>query len=176
MTSRVIIPFNNNPSSVSVKTASYTIPAGKYAQVYIECDSGGIFTIDGANAVVTSAFVNVDAAATNATMSYTVPVGFKFRLASAGSSTNNAVVINGATYADFGITAGSSAAITGVTIGPGGTVSISNTTYQAQQQLTGIQEPSNATHRQATFWVKSGTVISGSGNWKAVVQEFYSIS
>ena len=34
MSSKVLIPFNNNPASTSVKTASYTIPAGKYAKIY----------------------------------------------------------------------------------------------------------------------------------------------
>ena len=33
MTSRVIVPFDNNPTSTSIKTTSYTVPAGKYARV-----------------------------------------------------------------------------------------------------------------------------------------------
>ena len=48
MSSKVLIPFNNNPASTSVKNASYTIPAGKYAHIatYI-----GNLTIDGANVI-----------------------------------------------------------------------------------------------------------------------------
>lgn len=33
MSAPFVIPFNNCPSSVSVKTASYTIPSGKYAKI-----------------------------------------------------------------------------------------------------------------------------------------------
>lgn len=33
MSSRILIPFDNNPVSVSVKTASYTVPSGKYALI-----------------------------------------------------------------------------------------------------------------------------------------------
>jgi hypothetical protein len=33
MTSRVIVPFDNNPTSTSIKTTAYTVPAGKYARV-----------------------------------------------------------------------------------------------------------------------------------------------
>lgn len=44
MSSRVFVPFDNNPTSVSVKTESYTIPAGKYAKVKNLC---GNFSING---------------------------------------------------------------------------------------------------------------------------------
>jgi len=36
MASTVILPFNNNPSTISVKTSSYTVPAGKYAYLINE--------------------------------------------------------------------------------------------------------------------------------------------
>jgi hypothetical protein len=35
MSSRVFVPFDNNPTSVSTKNSSYTVPAGKYAKISI---------------------------------------------------------------------------------------------------------------------------------------------
>ena len=43
------VPFDFNPTSVSVKTSSYTIPAGSYAYVINASDDD--FTIDGTVAV-----------------------------------------------------------------------------------------------------------------------------
>jgi hypothetical protein len=51
MASSVVIPFNNNPVSVSVKTASYTIPAGKFARVVVNVIGSGTFTINGNTAL-----------------------------------------------------------------------------------------------------------------------------
>jgi hypothetical protein len=36
MASPIIIPFDNNPISTTVKSASYTIPAGKYAKITVQ--------------------------------------------------------------------------------------------------------------------------------------------
>jgi hypothetical protein len=33
MAAPIVLPFNNNPASTSIKTAAYTIPSGKYARV-----------------------------------------------------------------------------------------------------------------------------------------------
>lgn len=44
--SLISFPFNFNPDSVSVKTGSYTIPAGKYARVTPNVYDGGNFSID----------------------------------------------------------------------------------------------------------------------------------
>lgn len=170
MTSRVIMPFNNNPSSVSVKTTSYTIPAGKYAQVYIEADSGGIFTIDGVSAVVTAAFVNIDVGSTaGLSITYTAPTGYRSKITT---------IAQAATTYSLNSNASSSQPASTYTqvneVGPSGTVLVAGAT--GFQYVQGVAIPSNATSREATFWLPTGTVISGSGNWKAVVQEFYSIS
>lgn len=45
--------FNGNPTSVSVKTGSYNIPAGNYAYVTAVCESGQTFSIDGTAAMTT---------------------------------------------------------------------------------------------------------------------------
>ena len=49
MTSRVIVPFDNNPTSTSIKTTAYTVPAGKYARVQ---NLTGDLTIDGVDCFV----------------------------------------------------------------------------------------------------------------------------
>lgn len=44
------VPFDYNPTSVSVKTSSYTVPAGSYA--YVINSSNGAFSIDSVDAVL----------------------------------------------------------------------------------------------------------------------------
>ena len=46
----MFIPFNHQPDSVSVKTGSYTIPAGKYARVQV-LEGNADFTIGGSIAI-----------------------------------------------------------------------------------------------------------------------------
>lgn len=168
MSAPFVIPFNNCPISVSVKTASYTIPAGKYAEVYVEVDSGGIFTINAVNAVVTAAFVNVDVSGSGSA-SYTVPTGF---MASINGFSSNAygVNINGNGASSESASKHSNS----INLGPAGTAVA--TVSLNPCSIQGLATPSNSTNRQATFWVPTGTVISGSGNWKAVVQEYNVIS
>ena len=45
------IPFNHQPVSVAVKTASYAIPAGNYARVTVNLEGAGTFTIGGVTAL-----------------------------------------------------------------------------------------------------------------------------
>lgn len=47
MSSPLTIPFNHQPISTSVKTSSYTIPAGNYARASVFILGTGTFTIDG---------------------------------------------------------------------------------------------------------------------------------
>lgn len=47
MSSRILIPFNFQPVATAVKTASYTIPAGRYAKVSANVQTGGTFSISG---------------------------------------------------------------------------------------------------------------------------------
>jgi hypothetical protein len=167
--------FPGFPISVSVKTASYAIPSDKKARVVVEVDGGGIFTINGVNAVTSAAFVNVAQGTANNTtpINYTVPSGFKFTFAVAGSGTTaNTITVNGLSGAQFDYTAGrSSTYIAGAKIGPGGTVNVPGTS-SAVKALGGLAEPSNATNRQAVFYLPGGTTISGTGNWRAVVEEY----
>lgn len=166
-----VIPFNNNPSSVSVKTVSYTIPSGKYAQAYVEADSGGIFTINSVNAVTTSPFLNVDIApAAFNSASYTAPTGYQATITGVHNGSATTFSVNGNANESLPTTTYSTAH----NIGPGGT--FVTAASGANSFVQGVATPSNATNRQATFWVPTGTVISGSGNWKAVVQEYNVIS
>jgi hypothetical protein len=159
-----IIPFNNNPSSTTVKTTSYTIPAGKYAQLYVECDGGGSFTINAVTAVITAAVVNVDSFNVSANVTYTAPATGWASLYVSGNTgmTINANITN-------------LTAATGVQIGPSGTATAATGSSQSCS-VTGVFYPHIPTNRQATFWVPTGTVISGAGNWKATVMEFNTIT
>lgn len=170
MSAAFVIPFNFQPTSVSVKTGSYTIPAGKYARVVVECDSGGTFTIDTVTAVTTAAFVNVDTVVVNNTSTYTVPTGFRASVTSIGPS-NTTFIVNG----------NNSESITGNTytkefnIGPAGSMSLISV-GAGNHGVQGVAIPSNATNRQAEFWLPTGTVINGTGTWRAVVMEFNQIT
>jgi hypothetical protein len=174
MSAPFVIPFNFCPTSVSVKTASYTIPAGRYAQVYVEADSGGIFTIDAVSAVVTAAFVNIDQIVTGAgVLTYTAPTGYRSNITALGSNSNDTVSING-NSGTFTLVANTMRE-TSFELGPAGNLSLTPAGTRTAG-ISGSAIPSNNTSRQATFWVPTGTVISGSGNWKAVVQEYNVIS
>lgn len=170
MSSSVYIPSTSGgsftpPASVSVKTASYTIPAGRYARIVAECDSGGTLTINAVTAITTAAFVNIDVYTGAASSSYTTPTNYKSTLSwgtngnpgSMNLSINGNVIlpINQIQY----------------DVGPSGTMSVSNSGF-SPTSIQGVATPSNATERQATFYVPTGTVISGTGNWRAVVEEY----
>lgn len=51
MTAKYFIPFMEMPFSVSVKTSSYTIPAGYYARAIVNLVGTSNFTIDGSSAL-----------------------------------------------------------------------------------------------------------------------------
>lgn len=61
-----IIPFNNNPSATSVKTASYTIPAGKYAFVSTSIAN---LSIDGTTVIPLQSISRAYSTAVNTTTS-----------------------------------------------------------------------------------------------------------
>jgi len=88
MGSIVFNPSTQQPESVSVKTGSYTIPAGYYAYVTASVQGadtfsiGGVVALQGITAITTSgtggAISSIDVETTGATTaSYTVPSGYK---------------------------------------------------------------------------------------------------
>jgi len=107
MSSKLIIPFNYQPFSVSVKTGAYTIPAGYYAYVTASVQGadtfsiGGVVALQGVTAVATSgtgfdtANVNLTSGATTTALSYTVLAGYKFQIHASelnGNSLNNSTL------------------------------------------------------------------------------------
>jgi len=174
MASPIVVPFNFDPVITAVRTASYTIPSGRYAQVFGECDSGGSISVNGVTAVTTTAFSNIQV--NGNAPSYTVPSGFraKFRTISEGT-TSGVLTLNGnSNYGNQDNTTVQGGALSEV--GPGGTASVSSSGTGTFQGIHGVAIPSNATNRQAQFWLKAGDVLSGAGSWRAVVQEFNKIS
>lgn len=173
MSAPFIVPFNFQPVAVSVKTTSYTIPAGKYAQVFIEVYSGGIFTINAVNSITSDPFLNIDYAGTAIGTIYTVPAGYRAIIPAIGSSGADNFSVNGNTSATFNTSA--NVLLTGVNIeiGPSGTLASAGSGSKA---VSGVAIPSNATHKETTFWLPTGTVLSGTGNWRATVMEYNMIS
>jgi hypothetical protein len=155
-----------NPVAISVKTAGYTIPANRYARVIADCDSGGTVTINGVNALVTSAFLNIDQSGTN-NITYTVPSGYfgtasfisqlaaQFRI-----NSNRIQSYNADTYTNQ------------FSVGPGGT--FEGIGAGTNNNIQGYATPSGATNRIAEFFLPTGTVINGTGTWRAVVEEYRS--
>lgn len=173
----VFVPFNFQPASVSVKTSSYTIPTGSYAYVQAQVDDGGTFTIDAATALssegeTTSAIAAVDAesASTDATL-YTVPSGYIFEGQVVGSGGAD-LDIGGATAVKNIPTT-----TTPVKAGSGQVIAI-NGTPSGLVSLTGyaIRKFEPETNASGSFWLPTGTVINGTGNWRATVSLFDEIS
>lgn len=173
MSAPFIVPFNFQPVSVSVKTTSYTIPAGKYAYVFVEVYSGGIFTINAVNAITSDPFLNIDYAGTATGTIYTVPAGYRAIIPTVGSSNADSFTMNGNTFA--GISTSANLIREGITIeiGPSGTLASSSSGTKA---VSGVAIPSNATHKETSFWLPTGTVLSGTSNWRATVMEYNMIS
>jgi hypothetical protein len=166
MSSVVYSPFNQNPAAVSVKTASYTIPAGRYARLVVEADSGGTFTIGGVTALSTASFVNVNVSSASAPLTYTTPTGSRSVVSGSTGATGANYQVNSSSSAP-GLAANAFSPL--YELGAGGTMTVSG---GANMRIVGVEIPGNATNRQAVFWVPSGTVINGTGNWRAVVEEY----
>jgi len=123
MSAPFVIPFNFQPESVSVRTGSYTIPAGKYAFVTVNVEGTGTFTIGGTTAL---------------------------------RGTSNTVLASSAL--DYRTGTGHNALITV----SGGTSNDGNA----------FSTSTNSSSPTANYWLPSGTVINGSGTWRAVVSIF----
>lgn len=156
--------FNGNPTSVSVKTGSYTIPAGNYAYVTAVCESGQSFSVDGTAAIATSGQVSATG---------TVNSGSPVTLITAASGATAQVDIQIATAAGVSGTLTVNGATLQTTVAsttyrfpslfvPGGsTVTLTslagNTTYSVFGHY--ITESS----RTMSLWVPTGTVLTTSG-------------
>jgi hypothetical protein len=127
MSSRVLIPFDNNPVAVSVKTASYTIPTGRFARILINLEGSATFTIGGVTAIrgTQNSVLASDNLRTNTSLSNILV-----------TTTDTNPTTTGAAFTE------------------------------TTDQKTVIAE----------LWLPSGTVINGTGTWRAVVMEYNAIS
>lgn len=145
MSSPLVIPFDHNPIAISVKTASYTIPVGRYARVIANLEGSATITINGATALRgTQNNVLGSSAIGGAQRAYTFYSGFGF------STVSRYLLVT-------------SAATDQNTVA---SADISNAFTTATDQKTVI----------ADFFCPTGTVISGTGVWRAVVTEYNKIS
>lgn len=127
MSAPYIVPFNFQPVAISVKTTSYTIPAGKYARVVVNLEGSATFTIGGVTALRgTQNSVLGSSPITHSTN------GSAVRMAVGDPAT----FTNGLAYAS------------------------------ATDQKTLI----------ADFFCPTGTVISGTVTWRAIVTEYNNIT
>jgi hypothetical protein len=143
MSSSVYIPASSGggsftpPASISVKTASYTIPAGRYARVLVNLEGSATFTINAVlalrgtqNSVITSNS-NVYVSTGVPALLVPIPPG-QLHVSSGNWSTSNSASTTAPLYAN------------------------------ATDQKTVVQD----------FWCPTGTVISGTLTWRAVVEEY----
>jgi hypothetical protein len=129
MTAPFVMPFNFQPTSVSVKTGSYTIPSGKYARVSVALLGDSTFTIGGTTCLESK--------------TWSVLSSDNLRLAD-GAATN-------ALFTTVGNTG----------IGSTGGAFNENPAY------------GNAS---CSYFLPAGTVINGTGVWRAVVEEYFNIT
>jgi len=144
MSSSVYIPASSGgggsftpPASISVKTASYTIPAGRYARVLVNLEGSATFTI---NAV----------------------------LALRGTQ-NSVITSNSNVYVSTGVPSLAVAV-------PNGQIHVSQGFWQTLTSTASVAPLyANATDQKTVvqdFWCPTGTVISGTLTWRAVVEEY----
>lgn len=169
--SSLFLPFNNNPNSSTTKTGSYTIPANTYAFVTAEVQDGGTFSIDAVLALsstgstVTGVSVGSSVAAT---ISYTVPADLVFTGQISSDAFTDVFTIGGNT-----ITPSTTAAYAvPVTAGPGQVISCVSG-GASNKSITGhVTRPNGNTVATASFWVKTGTAFTVSGNARYTVSEY----
>ena len=84
MPAPLIIPFDNNPQSVTVITSSYTVPAGKFARVHYNLEGSSTLTVNGATAVRGTQYAVLGSSA----IQYQTQGGFTYSAGGFSSSTN----------------------------------------------------------------------------------------
>lgn len=132
MSANLLVPFDNRPSSVAVKTASYTIPAGKYARVVVNLEGSATFTIGGVTAL--RGTQNSVLASDNIKLSVVAS-----SLGALGTHLTGAA-------ADLGAAGGA------------------------------FNETTDQKSVTETLWLPTGTIINGTGTWRAVVMEYNEIT
>ena len=141
MSAPFIVPFNNQPTAVSVKTGSYTIPAGKYARVVVNLEGSATFTINGATALRGTQNVILSGAALSQEAQNETGGG--------GSRQYNKL-------------------LTGTIVQTAGSIDLRSNVLSF-----GTNDQKTLTE---TLWLPTGTVINGTGTWRAVVMEYNQIT
>jgi hypothetical protein len=204
MVATVYAPFDNNPESTSFKTTSYTIPAGKFARVrLISVDAvqtatrttGGTTvmtcntaTINGTNirngnAMAMISVARTSSGSTNGIM--TLPAGdwnLKISISMMKSSSANYALTSYDSISiaemDAGFTGGDFMYTSSDLLVKG----LKN--ISAQVNIPGSGNTRNSTvitlsdarREQDEFWLKSGDIISGTGTFSWLVEEYTSIT
>jgi hypothetical protein len=184
MAAPIVVPFNNNPSSISQKTTSYTIPAGKYAYVIpsdiratvngveifigsslksVTANTGGYYYLEEGNCKITIP---------STTASKTIT---KHYLGFSAVTIAVLVTVSAGTPLVGYFQDGKWLSLTGYTIFTSATAPTHGNDYLQSFTLGG-----SGTHTVSLFhgqtyplWVPSGTVLAGS-SW--IVQEYNNIS
>lgn len=160
MSAPIVVPFDFNPVSTSVKTGTFVIPAGQYAYVAVQARNSGYFAIDGVIALNTSAEVIT---AVNTTTSHAVSASGYFEGVMSNSSGGaGTYTIAGITY---NVALGENVP---VKTGPGVTITITGGTMA----LTGWQKVGIRKDAEAFYWVPSGTSLTVSGDVSYAVSLF----
>ncbi len=155
----IVVPFDFEPDLVSVHTGSKTVPAGKYAYVVTEVKDGGTFTIDGSTALEAGKrqLVNL----TGASASYTVNPGFNFEGYLSLTNGATSIEINGiqvTTGILFKLYDGHVVTAIG-----GGTPRVVAFGYETENKDFTVTE---------SFWVPTGTVLNGTGDFTFTYSEY----
>lgn len=159
------------PIAVSVKTSSYTIPAGRYAKVYVEVENGGTFTIDGNTSMDTDALVNISSVTNSGSnVSYTVPSNY-YAIVNAFTAVSGDSTYQVST--SYLSPAGSKSWHGGAHYGGPASVIGVFATSSGARGINGVAIPSNAMNRSAHFTLPAGAIINGTGTWRATVEEYF---
>jgi len=129
----IVIPFNFQPVSVSVKTSSYTIPAGKYAYVTANAIGSATFEIGGATALSGS----------STTQTTNTSSALRYGTGRGGAYTTERHLLSGYVNNDLA--------------------------RDPHGDAFGYASKTFNEVATASYWLPAGTVISGSGTWRATV-------
>jgi hypothetical protein len=202
MSSRFVVPFDNNPASTSFKTASYTIPSGKYARVRLASITG-VNTATRSTAGTTVMTCNT--ATINGTNVKNGPIfsAIDINRSSVGSTTGNmtlpagdwSVKINAIILISSGSTTAStsfdSIDVIGVNSGTSAdniyhlsqvitlgakTIGTSVTNISGSGGARTIISAEDVRENPKDIWLKAGDIISGTGTFSWFVEEYNAIS
>jgi len=183
MAAPIVVPFNFSPPiSPSVKTTSYTVPTGKYAQVKAYFEGMETQSVTSANVTLNSRTITLNG------VTILVPYSQGFSQNGAGNPVVTFPRVGRVNMAATLIAAGVSSAV--ITIGNytrtftaaaqfdsningvASSVTIAWSTGNGNASCTIIYD----VPMDSTFWAKAGDVITGTGNWRALVTEYNVIS